>query len=354
MSSVSRILRGGQGHVYPPETYQRVEEAAKRLGYQANAAARLLSQRKPTMIGMSVHFTEHPYLNRFLRSVHEELLKHEYDPVFLDAQQIGSESSIQIFPPPQMLAGLISMAIDLQKSWPPYYADLCQRIPIVSVQPVFPEAAKWVDVIQVDFDNAYQQVCQHLIQLGHRNIAFLNTNISDNAFPSDVCKLQGWKKAARFHNIAPENQILWKMRPSPDPKLEGGPAHPKDFIFQPETQQSLIDVVKQLEALPQRITALVCFSDEIAIGLQSYLQSQGWKLPRDLSIIGYDGISMGGYVYPALTTIEPDYDRMAAAAVCRLLELIESPNKGIGHEPQQICIEPKLLVRASTAPPSAV
>lgn len=340
-STVSRILRGGNGHIYPETTQQRVREIAERLGYRANTAARLLSQSTSTMIGMAVHFTEHPYLNRFLVAVHQELLKHEYDPVFLDSQHLSSKSTLAPFPPPHMLAGFISPGLDLQNGWPQYYAEIRSHVPIVALQPVSRAAAKWVDVVQVDFKDAYLQAGQHLIQQGHRHIAYLGGLKKLN--PSEAHKHKGWIAAAKQLGLSAEYRIPWTAQ-MPRSAL----ASKDDYIYRPESRQALKDVVSQLSAFPKHITALVCSSDEVAISFQSYLQSQGWKLPKDLSIIGYDGISMGEYVYPSLTTIAPDYEKMAEAAVNRLLALIGNTTKG-SHKPLTQAIPPQLIVRGSTA-----
>jgi DNA-binding LacI/PurR family transcriptional regulator len=362
-SSVSRILRGGKGHVYSAATVERVHEIASRLGYRANAAARFLSRGTQTMIGMSVHFTEHPYLNRFLVAVHRELLNHDYDPVLLDSNHLSSETTAQPFPPPHMLAGLISTGIDLQGSWPRHYASLAEHIPIVAVQPVSTEAAAHVDVVQVDCKNAYQQTIKYLTAIGHRNIAYLG--VLENCFPSDSSKLAGWIDAMESHRLSAKHRIPWPIekphaeRPHTDVENESEIAvfqaeSDSDFIYEPTSRQAVAEVVKKLTSFPNRITALVCASDEVALVLQSYLQAIGWSLPRDLSIIGYDGISLGAHVYPSLTTIAPNYDRMAQHAVNQLLYRIEDESRKGDERPQEVFIEPHLLIRESSGPLSSM
>lgn len=349
ISSVSRILRGGQGHAYPSETHERVREIAQRLGYQANIAARLLSQNTRTMIGMSVHFTEHPYLNRFLVAVQQELLKQGYDPVFMDSQRLSGEGSSQPFPPPHMLAGLISLGIDLQQGWPEHYAALHHRIPIVAVQPVAAAAAEHIDVIRTDFTSAYLLALKHLAQLGHQHIAYLGMLKKPN--PSDSCKNRGWNEAVKLHGLPADYRIHWSGGDAKAPRRATQTLEPNDFIYDSEIHRTMMDVVEHLDAFPHRVTALICGSDEVAIALQSYLQSQGRHLPRDLSVVGYDGISLGEYVYPALTTIAPDYNKMAEVAVSRLLYLITNGNSTEREEPVTLLIKPNLVVRASTARP---
>lgn len=347
-SSVSRILRGGKGHVYSAPTVERVHEIARRLGYRANVAARMLSQGSQTMIGMSVHFTEHPYLNRFLVAVHQELLKQEFDPVLIDANHLSSEDTAQPFPPPHMLGGLISMGIDLQATWPQHYSSLAEHMPIVALQPISSEAAAWVDVVQVDMVDAFGQTFDYLTGIGHRDIAFLG--VTQNGFPTDLSKMNGWSDAAKSRGLCPDYLVAWPIdRPvkSPvDPEVPGA----SDFIYKPNSRQTLDEVVEKLSAFPRRPTALMCASDEVALVLQSYLQAKGWSLPKDLSIIGYDGISLGEHVYPSLTTIAPNYERLAEQAVVILMERMKAEDWKSPRTTRTVLIPPKLLVRESSGP----
>lgn len=345
-SSVSRILRGGKGHVYSAPTVERVHEIARRLGYRANVAARMLSQGSQTMIGMSVHFTEHPYLNRFLVGVHQELLKQEFDPVLLDANHLSSEDTAQPFPPPHMLGGLISMGIDLQAGWPKHYAALAEHIPIVALQPVAADAAAHVDVVKVDCRDAYGQTLDYLTGIGHRDVAFMG--VTDHCFPTDTSKLHGWIDAMERRGLRSDFRISWPIdRPVKSPVQPEVPGA-SDFIYKPNSRQTLRDVVQQLTSFPRRITALMCASDEVALVLQSYLQAMGWSLPRDLSIIGYDGISLGEHVYPSLTTIAPDYERLAEQAVGILMDRMKAEEQP--WVPREVFIPPYLLVRESSGP----
>jgi LacI family transcriptional regulator len=349
VSSVSRILRGGQGHVYPTETHDRVREIATRLGYRANAAARLLRQGSRTLIGMSVHLTEHPHLNRFLVVVREALIARGYDPVIFDSQQLCGTSTGEAFPPPHMLAGLINLGVDLEHGWPEHYEVLHQSMPIVAVQAVSRAAAKHVDVVHVDYKDSYLQAIKHLLPLGHRHIAYLGPATA--LTPIDAYKFRGWKAAAKETGLDPNYYIPWSV------ERTRKPAQLDELMSQAKIQQAVMEVAKQWETMKPRPTAIVCASDEVAVCLQSYLLSKGLKLPQDLSIVGYDGITFGAFVFPALTTIEPDYEGMMNATIDRLLALIAHKKHANSHDiaepPQEYYIKPRLIVRSSTAPPTS-
>jgi LacI family transcriptional regulator len=351
VSSVSRILRGGQGHVYPTSTHDRVREIADRLGYKANVAARLLRQSTRTLIGISTHLTEHPHLNRFLVTLRSELIQRGYDPVILDAQQLSGAEQGQAFPPLHMLAGLINLGFDLEHGCPEHYAAIRKNIPIVAMQAISNDASKWIDAVHVDFENSYGQAIKHLLDLGHKKIAYLGP--IDGVTPNDSYKYEGWKAAAKEFDLEESSFIPWSVyytravnnltNPSKNTSLTGS----DDIMSQARIQQAVIEVATTLESMNPRPTAVICASDEVAICLQSCLLVRGWKLPEDLSIIGYDGISFGAYAFPALTTIAPDYQAMAEAAIQLLLSHISEGNIG-EKEGTKVFIKPHLILREST------
>jgi LacI family transcriptional regulator len=103
-------------------------------------------------------------------------------------------------------------------------------------------------------------------------------------------------------------------------------------------------------ALP---TAIVAANDAMAIGLMQRLQQEGWVLPRDLSIVGFDNIEISAWVYPSLTTVEQPVRELAYHAIGALMKRIRHhelhPHEPL--EPTLRTIEPMLIPRGSTAPP---
>jgi DNA-binding LacI/PurR family transcriptional regulator len=219
-------------------------------------------------------------------------------------------------------------------------------MPIVAIQAVSRAATTRIDVVHVDYQCAFQQAIEHLMQLGHRHIAYLGPV---NAItPIDLYKYRGWKAAAKSAGLNPDYQIPWNVERIKSRRM----AQMDELMSQTKIQQAVFEAAADCVALSPRPSAVVCASDEVAICLQSYLLAKGWNLPRDLSIVGYDGIMFGALVYPALSTIEPDFDRMADAAINRLLELMSRDKDGLTPKPQEVFIRPKLVIRGSTAPPA--
>jgi LacI family transcriptional regulator len=94
-------------------------------------------------------------------------------------------------------------------------------------------------------------------------------------------------------------------------------------------------------------TALVAFKDISALGAMTAFREAGYKVPEDISIIGFDDIEFASIAYPPLTTIRQPLQEMGATAAELLLRKI-AKDDGVPN----ICVSPELIVRSSTCPPS--
>ena len=95
-------------------------------------------------------------------------------------------------------------------------------------------------------------------------------------------------------------------------------------------------------------TAVFCANDEVAIGLMRAMHERGRRVPQDVSVVGFDGLSLGEYSFPPLTTVRQDFWRAGEEMVGLVLEQVAS---GETDGARQILIPTELLVRGSTAPP---
>jgi LacI family transcriptional regulator len=97
-----------------------------------------------------------------------------------------------------------------------------------------------------------------------------------------------------------------------------------------------------------RLTALFVSNDPMAIGAMRRVAEWGLSVPRDFSVVGFDGIALGAYVEPGLTTVNQSTRRLGEVAAARLIERIRGERFGRSLD---VVIEPKLVIRGSTAPP---
>lgn len=170
---------------------------------------------------------------------------------------------------------------------------------------------------------------EHLYGLGHRRIAF----IKGQQFSSDT--------AVRWQAIC---AAALKLRIKVDPKLtaqlEGELPTPQPGYF----------ATQQLLANHAPFTAIFCFNDVSAIGAIRALRDAGFRVPHDVSVIGFDDIQAAAFQNPGLTTVRQPLRKMGALAAQCVLQRIQAAAKGGGD---RMVIEPELVVRNSTAPPRA-
>ena len=106
---------------------------------------------------------------------------------------------------------------------------------------------------------------------------------------------------------------------------------------------------RQLLDRPDRPTAIFAGSDMQSLGVLRAAHELGLRVPEDLSVVGYDNVSVSKWIQPALTTVHQPLQEMAATATQMLLQL--AGNQTLAH--QRIELATELIVRKSTAPPPA-
>jgi LacI family transcriptional regulator len=317
---VSYVLRGIERTTYRPETVERVRRAARQLGYEANGAASLLRQRSSRLIGLSVDIGK-LYLNPLVQIVYRELTRLGYHPMVLETDS----QAPPVFPSAKLLLGLISVDARIGDAVPEYYRRLQkQDVPVVALYPI---ATKTVDCVATDRTRIAPLAAAHLVELGHRRIAF---SAVDNGSLNERLKVEGWEKAKQEYNLASLKPLLFS-----------------GSLSERAAAQFL---AARIEKMKPRPTALICCSDDIAIATMNELRARGISVPEDISIVGSGLSQQGEYSYPPLTEIRPPAVPMAQAAVRRLLELAQPESDKETAKPRHVFIDPHLVIRDSTAP----
>ncbi|MCK4977040.1 MAG: substrate-binding domain-containing protein, partial [Anaerolineales bacterium] len=160
---------------------------------------------------------------------------------------------------------------------------------------------------------------EYLIGLGHRRIAYISQGVS---LRSEFLRLEGYRLALREHNIPIDESLIVPG----DGGVIGG-----------------IKAVSRLLDLAEKPSAIFCFNDMTAIGVMNALQKRGYQVPRDCSVVGFDGLDITAYFHPSLTTIRQPIFQLGYRAAEMLLDLIQGDS-----EVSSEILEPELIVRAST------
>jgi DNA-binding LacI/PurR family transcriptional regulator len=184
-------------------------------------------------------------------------------------------------------------------------------------------ASAQLDVTSVGVDEraAGRIATEHLLELGHRRIGFAAGD--EHASPTRE-KTEGHVEALRAAGIEPHGLVAYT-----EFGVEGG-------------RQAFRALAAAAGGAP---TGIICSSDLMAIGVLREAEASGVRVPRDLSVVGFDGIEATDWTVPALTTVEQPIDEIAETAVRALVSLIAEPGLALPN----YVFRPRLRLGGSTA-----
>jgi LacI family transcriptional regulator len=182
--------------------------------------------------------------------------------------------------------------------------------------------------VVLDQRRAAELALRHLVQLGHRRIAFMR---------------------GPTHSSDADERWALQMAVARELKLEVPPELMVDIRVLNSTPEMGFGPAMELLNRGAQFTAVVCFNDLAAIGAIRAFKDKGLRVPEDVSVIGFDDIESAVYHNPSLTTIRQPLSRMGLVAARTLLERIRGQQTVTDAMP----ILPELVIRESTCPPTA-
>jgi DNA-binding LacI/PurR family transcriptional regulator len=318
-STVSNVVRGAA--VVAPRTRRRVQVAIDQLGYRPNALARHLLHGRATMVGVIARDLTNPFIAEMAALVQHELARSGFAAMFCatEGDQEREEQAIDL-----MLENRVSGLAFLSFLGRPEQirTKLNAAIPAVFIA----AEERWADSVTVDEHRGGELVARHLIELGHRRLAFVGPQRPDRA---DARRLEGFLRAAADAGLQP-TVVAWDP---PDGALviDGQPS-------------SWPDILQGDEAA----TAIFAANDFAAIDLLDVADALGIAVPEALSVVGFDDVDMARLRRINLTTVSQPREVLVRLGVDALLARIEGRITG---EPHVTLASAGLKVRASTAPP---
>lgn len=332
-STVGMIL-SGKGERYHEDTRRRVLAVAAKLGYQPSINARALRLNRSLLIGVLLYDVNSHLTARFLQGVQEAITGTQYSPlVFFSKAAEDQEVCLQHCLNREVDALVVNCAVDPAKGIPDRYIERLAKLPVPVVE-VFGDFLPGVAKVNIDNHGAGALTTRHLIALGHRRIALLtHSRYRDRKFHADA-----WEHASGYraemekaglepHFAACEVDFL---NPTADSFMQAGQ-----------------DALATLLAERNPPTAVVCYSDYFAYGLNRACRTAGLRVPEDLSIAGNLNLLLSSIVNPPLTTTRPRFFEIGRVAASGLLDAIQ----GGSIECQRV--EPELVLRQSTGPAPA-
>jgi len=313
--TVSAVLNDSpSARSIPQQTKLRIHAAAKELNYRPNFFARTLRNKRTYTIGVIAEEIGDSYGSLVISGIEEYLRKRDY--FFLTVVHRHDQGLLNRYS--QMLSergveGFITVDTTVNEE---------PSLPTVAV--AGHKKVKGVTNIVLDHYRAASLALNHLAGLSHERIAFMKGN------PVSSDSKDRWQAIC---DVARE--IGLKIDPALTVQID---------IDVPSPQLGY-PFAKQLLARNKPFTALFAYNDISAIGAIRAFQESGFRVPEDISVMGFDDISGAAFNTPSLTTVRQPLGRMGQVAAQTLLERIE----GKQDYPSEIAIEPELVVRESTA-----
>jgi LacI family transcriptional regulator len=325
-ATVSLVVNGLADGKVPisEETRLRVLKAVEELGYEPDVRAQTLRTGGTRTIGMIAIDMFNPHHWEFAEGVEQEARERGYNVLLftrsLDPQYIQRmmKDLMGRRLDGLILSGrLIEASEDARNTIPRIQRH---RLPVVEVNDQPPEYT--LDCIIADYRKATEEAMAYLISLGHRRIGMVYGVVEQSL---GVDRLEPYRETLHHASLPVDEKLIVYCGPTVD-----------------DGYQAALRLLK----LPQRPTAIVAINDLLAIGVLRAAGDQGLRVPQDLSLIGFDNISLANYLNPRLTTATKNILQIGRDAVRMVLERIEDPEKPY----QQIYIPARLIIRESTGP----
>ena len=319
-TTVSYVLNNVETANISEQTRLRVLDAADALGYVPNAAAQMLAGHRAHIIGLVFprthpHLATHLVLFKILEGL-MAVVQQQGMRLLIDSVESSVESAYLDLARTKRIDGLI--LIDASGDDPAFQRLAQDRFPIVTLGCTNP------NLCSVDVDNRLgaQQAVEHLVAQGHRRIGCITNSPITPSDPNP--RRLGYQDALRNAGLDLEEALL----------VEG--------LYSPA---SGFAAMQQLLATPQRPTAVFVASDVVAFGALAAIHAQGFAVPQEVAVVGFDDVPLARFAHPPLTTVRMPTVEMGRRAG----ELLFDQIMGRTVEPCTL-LATELIIRASSGP----
>ncbi|MCY4020292.1 MAG: LacI family DNA-binding transcriptional regulator [Chloroflexi bacterium] len=314
-ATASLALRGNPRISEP--TRMRVLEAVEALGYVYNQRAASLRTRRSYTIGLILKDVSNPFNAELTSGAESQLAGKGYSLLLgttdddMDKQSRMITTMLEGDVDGLILSTVAETAMEALRKW-------TQFCPMVLLNQYYDELA--VDCVGMDDENGTERAIEHLIQQGHRRIAFVG---GYNSALTRQRRLRSYRDVLRKHNI------------DCDPALG---------ITSPVTRRGGYDAIHQLLSMSPPPSAAYCYSDVIAFGVMLGLRAVGREAGKDFAVIGFDDVPEASLWHPSLTTVSADPRGLGENAAQLVLRRISAPDAPI----RRIIMPSHLVLRDST------
>ncbi|MBW7881486.1 MAG: LacI family DNA-binding transcriptional regulator [Caldilineaceae bacterium] len=321
-STVSRVFN--KTAPISQKTIERVLKAAQELEYDPNPLASGLASSRTLMVGLVISDIQNPFSATLARGVQDTLERERYITIIVNTDGDPVKEL-------EVLREIYRRGVDGFIIAPPQRGDatahnnyiinlMKEGLPVVTI-------GNWLKEAKVDYVTSRAQdgaaaAVDHLVELGHRDIAFIGGYYTRGVA---VGRWLGYQEALLKHGVALQQAYMVET----DVSTQGGQA-----------------AMERLLALPNRPSAVLTVNDLVALGAINSCRRHGIEVPRGISIVGFDDIPFAALSIPPLTTVaQPAYELGARAAELVLRRMREPTAPSV-----QAVLNCQLVIRQTTAP----
>jgi DNA-binding LacI/PurR family transcriptional regulator len=320
-ATVSRVLNNKPG--VADTTRREVLRALQQLGYEPVGLA---TRRRTGLVGLIVPELDNPVFPRFAQAIESRLAGEGLTTVLCTSTPAGMrEADYLDVLLDHAVTGIVIISGEHADSSADHgrYRDLAARgVPTVLVNGT--TAGLGLSTVTVDHTAAARMAVGHLASLGHARIGLA---LGPRRYVPTSALLEGYRAGLADAGLPPDEDLISETLYG----IEGG--H-----------------VAGARLVQAGASGVVCASDRMALGVIRAAREAGLRVPRDLSVVGFDDAGTNAYVEPPLTSVQQPFERMAAAIVRLLGEAISDRDA----VPADLRFAPELVVRGSTGPAPAL
>lgn len=321
-STVSRALN--HSALIGEETRRRVKKIAREMNYEKNElASGLVKGEGVGALGLIIPNISNPYYAELVRGVQDRANELGYGVFLGDTEaSLEKERQLEVLLRRKKVDGMILASATVND---PYVKELNNSaIPIILISRISRELE--TNFIKVDDVKGGRLAVEHLVDLGHKRIGFIGG-------PEDFSSAQD--RRIGFEEVMEENEL---------------PINRSIVSHAQYTQEAGHNMVSAYISKQEKLTAIFCANDIIALGAIEALEREELSVPEDISIVGYDNISYARLPRIMLTTVSQPIYTMGCDAADSLIDVSENgKDKLIQRE-----LTPDIIVRDSTTQPKSV
>lgn len=300
-------------------TRKRVMAVIDTLGYTPNFGARVMAAKRTFTIGAIIPTMENAIFARGLQAFQEALHDRGYNLLVASSAYRPEIEEEQIRALVSRGAdGLLLIGHDRDTSIYPYLEK--QNVPALAAWTYAADAR----LPSIGFDNraAMSALTEEVLKRGHRQVGVISGATAGNDRARQ--RVEGIRDALTAHGLDPSDLAIIETE------------------YQIESGGDAFDMLMASATPP---TAVICGNDVLAAGALGRARSQGYDVPGDISITGFDDIELAMIVHPALTTVHVPHREMGRKAACALVDMVEKKHAGAS-----VKLDTSLRIRGSLGP----